>query len=111
MSDLIDRQAAIDALRSVCRYTQMMDDIQTTDKTMRRLRLAENAIDKLPSAQPDAIWWPCKKRLPTTQERVVVSFDGGIGVAWLDYGGKWQSDKLSEDQIKTIKAWVPMFEN
>ena len=53
MADLIERQAAIEALWHIRCNLQMMDDTQTADKMMHGLRLAENAIELLPSAQPE----------------------------------------------------------
>lgn len=49
--DTISRCAAMDAFYHIKCNLQMMDDTQTADKMMHGLRLAENAINKLPSVQ------------------------------------------------------------
>lgn len=51
-------------------------------------------------------WWLCKRRLPTTQERVFVICDGYAGIAWLGYDGKWNSEDLPDDALKTVIAWT-----
>lgn len=61
MSDLIDRQAALDAFYHIRCNLQMMDDTQTADKIMHGLWLAENAI-KLVTSVPIVRCKDCKYR-------------------------------------------------
>ena len=57
--DLIERQAAIDAIRaSTSKYTGFMEMEMYTDDD------AVEAIEQLPSAQPKQRWIPCSERLP-----------------------------------------------
>ena len=57
--DLISRKAAIDAIRaSTSKYTGFMEMEMYTDDD------AVEAIEALPSAQPEQQWIPCSKRLP-----------------------------------------------
>ena len=51
MDDLISRQAAIDLFYHIKCNLQMMDDTQTADKMINGLRLGENAIKMLNSAE------------------------------------------------------------
>ena len=77
MDDPISRRAAIDAFWHIKCNLQMMDDTQTADKMMHGLRLAENAIELLPSAQPEQQWILCSERLPEESGRYLISaFDG-----------------------------------
>ena len=67
--DCVRRQDAIDAFWHIRCNLQMMDDTQTADKMMRGLRLAENAVEQLPSVQPEvteeAVKDYCRKRCLT----------------------------------------------
>ena len=57
MSDLISRQAAIDAIRaSTSKYTGFMEMEMYTDDD------AVEAIEALPSAQPEQQWIPCSEK-------------------------------------------------
>ena len=60
MSDLIDRAAAIDIVRSECRCGEQMDLIRE--------------LKALPSAQPEPHWIPCSERLPEDLEEVNVTW-------------------------------------
>lgn len=60
MTDLIDRQAALDAFYHIRCNLQMMDDTQTADKIMHGLWLAENAI-KLVTSVPIVRCKDCKQ--------------------------------------------------
>ena len=57
MSDLISRKAAIDAIRaSTSKYTGFMEMEMYTDDD------AVEAIEALPSAQPEQQWIPCSEK-------------------------------------------------
>ena len=63
MSDLISRQAAIDAIeRNSCNTQRAID-----------------AVNALPSAQPEQRWIPCSERLPEEYGNylISISIDGG----------------------------------
>lgn len=55
MEDLISRRAAIDAMWEIRRQQQMLDDTHKADLVMQGIYLAEKALEKLPSAQPEII--------------------------------------------------------
>ena len=65
MSDLISRQAAIDALAKCVPYA-ICDE--STESYMNGLTDAYNLICQLPSAQP-VHWIPCSERLPETDNK------------------------------------------
>lgn len=55
--DLIDRQAAIDALFGLYEYQRDIDPTEAADLVRQGIYLAEKKIDQLPSAQPDLDEW------------------------------------------------------
>lgn len=83
MSDLISRQAAIDALYHVDEYN----------------RRSVEAIRNLPSAQPEQRWIPCGERLPEDDVEVLITDDSG-GVQWLAI------DKMLSYEDGSGRFWV-----
>lgn len=72
-SDLISRKAAIDAIRaSTSKYTGFMEMEMYTDDD------AVEAIEGLPSAQPEPRWVSCSERLPEHGGRYLISVLDGI---------------------------------
>jgi hypothetical protein len=55
MSDLISRQAAIDALIELYEYQRDIDPTEAADLVRQGIYLAEKKIEQLPSAQPEPI--------------------------------------------------------
>lgn len=64
MSDLIDRQAAIDALHMHLMYRM------GTDSNKKRL---DEWINNLPSAQPEQRWIPVTERPPENDNEVLIT--------------------------------------
>ena len=94
MSDLIDRQAALDAI----------------DKALSRTftePCGEMILKDVPSAQPEQQWIPCKKRLPKKPGQYYVS--GGDKVWICEYLiisnsiGGWCNDVANP----VVQAWMP----
>ena len=69
MSDLITRQAAIDAINQICPIDTEYD-CTLLDRVDVRCVLTD-----LPSAQPEQRWIPCSERLPERGEDVLVTRD------------------------------------
>ena len=69
MSDLIDRQAAIDALIELYEYQRDIDPTEAADLVRQGIYLAEKKIEQLPSAQPEQRWIPFKTRPLTKEEK------------------------------------------
>ena len=91
-SDLISRQAAIDALwKALYEYEdktekqfQESEDLDVGDWIERRIFVQNmNDIDRqtilnLPSAQPEPRWIPCSERLPEIKQHVLLSCYGRV---------------------------------
>ena len=77
MSDLIDRQAAIDAL-----IAEFKAKTETYWDNGLNMYDVESVLKGLPSAQPAQQWIPCSERLPYPwdEEYLVTLAWGGVGV-------------------------------
>ena len=84
MSDLISRQAAIDAIANCTNC----GDEKTLRAYVAKHNLdnewsggvleAINAVEDLPSAQPEQRWIPCSERLPEIKQHVLLSCYGRV---------------------------------
>ena len=111
MSDLIERQAAINAMAQAL-WLYPNEYYRNLNVYAFAKGLAEIGLRNVPSAQPALQWIPVTERLPEKQERVLtVDKYGSICVSeWLPsvdddlYG--WMSDihELENDII----AWMPL---
>jgi len=137
MSDLISRQAAIEALwkisheRDSVYYTsaiytavdaiEALPSVQPEPLTLRvNHELTKEEYDKLmhdikdapivlfPSAQPQ--WIPCSERLPDMwDERYLVSLAwGGIGVMEFKSTGFHNYGSFAPVPIESVTAWMPL---
>lgn len=66
MSDLIDRQAAIDAIEEM-QMPIMRSEFPEEQFVFTGMSEALNAIKRLPSVQPEPKWIPCSERLPFSE--------------------------------------------
>ena len=98
MSNLIDRQAAIDALCSECQGRCIPCKYYPCSEV--------KAINALPYAQPEPSWIPTAKRLPEIKQRVLITYNTEDGlktdVTWYDTYGFMLSENVT--------AWMPMVE-
>ena len=114
MSDLIDRQAAIDTLDSGAELLRRVLDITDIvgaerEKYKWGLELIESYISDmkaLPSAQQ---WIPCSERLPGDDTEVFVYlFDRDSPyIAWV-CDSKWYTEEFEVDQEYEPHAWMPL---
>lgn len=113
MSDLIDRQVAIDKLqKEINKGTPPFDDVMGAIRC--GVRLARNIIEDLPSAQTH--WIPCSERLPhgSCSDLVNVSIHDDSGDTPYDYtscgwvttdGEYWIVDNEINNHVV---AWMPL---
>ena len=112
MSDLIDRQAAIDLFPN--------DALEWDTKGgYIAPHLARRMIEELPSAQPEQRWIPIKNRLPAVRCcRCLITRDDGSGRATVEEAlfsfGRWYSNEWLEDGRNrefdisaSVIAWAP----
>jgi len=119
MSDLISRQAAIDALDVLCqehRYKipgKRETYSQYNEAWQDALDRAEGAIDNLPSAQPG--WIPVTEK-PIEGGQYIVTLKDDKEV-WTDiaewnptFGGRWQAEffDCAYHDIDNVVAWMPL---
>ena len=76
-SDLIDRQAAIEALARMMPRSYTPDGSHPADEEIFRAQeiFADciEALEILPSAQPEPYWIPCSERLPENDNEVLIT--------------------------------------
>lgn len=96
--ELIERQAAIDAIRNMC---EECDSDYCGECRVGR-NDCEKVLEGLPSAQQ---WIPCSERLPDNDDSVLISNSHGVTKAW--WNGKfWTS--IAVKKYKTVTAWMPL---
>ena len=105
MSDLISRQAAIDAVKRL--------SLGETDAMRLAMRIGDY-LERLPSAQPEQRWIPCSERLPEDEGLVLAFGDEGLLIAEHYRFGDWVKFMLDKDgrymspYPTTIYYWMPL---
>lgn len=107
VSDLIDRQAAIDAIRkSASEFSGFMEMEMYTDDD------AVEAINGVPSAETvrHGKWIPCGERIPEVGRWVLCQCRAGImNVLRLTVDGSWEkSHPRTEYMSGFVVAWMPL---
>ena len=92
--DTIYRQDAVDAINEL------------HDKPNAWLDLAVEALEKLPSAEPEPHWIPTSKERPPQHQEIWITDD--LGIVKLVYGkvGVWWVDENYYTEPEII-AWMP----
>lgn len=114
MSDLIDRQNALDALKKIM-FTHLFECGEYIGEDTREFSImnAEKALDvieNLPSAEPESKWIPVAKALPKNHEDVLVYGIEAINNKCLYAVKCWDVDTwrpLSAPSVSWI-AWQPL---
>ena len=112
MSDLISRQAAIDALNG---------DIEITGRTNAEavkgyVRLVKDRLERLPSSQPEPRWIPVEDEPPKEKKRYWICTDTGYQCEcrWTDniYGlqesGDWGWSIFDIPQYSKVVAYMSL---
>ena len=102
MSDLIDRQKAIEAFRPYAEY----ESNRSNADWVRRIELV---LSELPSAEPDH-WIFCKDQMPEIDQHVLLTLTSGyITIGWRWQEGEWFGFE-GEDNLTDadIIAWMPL---
>lgn len=101
MTDLISRQAAIDAIDRL--------DIPEDTCLFEILSHIELEIATLPSAQPEQWWIPVNERLPKQGQEVICQCRARIiKVLKLDADGDWYQDASHCYMRGFVIAWMPL---
>lgn len=111
MSDLIDREAALNCFHS---WVDKYGDVYTPDDNPEY-----QAIEALPSVQPEQRWIPCSERLPFAEfgesDNVLTTCGyrdvKDTGVRWIRLlyfnGGNW-CYPTGETYEQKVYAWMPL---
>ena len=117
MADLIDRQAAIDALGE--RPTVWIDDDEYSLGQRNQYDCDKLAIETVPSVTPKHRWIPCSERLPYAQygESSIVLATCGYrnvedeSIRWVKMlyfdGSNW-CYPTGETYLQKVYAWMPL---
>lgn len=107
MSDLIDRQAAIDAIKREQAYYAPEDGAEIFYEYNHAIK----ALKNLPSAQPTAEpkWIPVTERLPEVRQWVLCQCRAGIiDVLWLTDDDCWYRKSNEIYMSGFVLAWMPL---
>ncbi len=106
MSDLIDRQQVIDALRT-CYDTETIS-MDNGDEYIN-YGDAVGEIEQLPSLQSEPHWIPVSERLPEINEGILLSYFDEITIGWLNNDGLWSIyDGWKCVNADEVSAWMPL---
>ena len=112
MSDLISRQAAIDAINKAFERVFAWDGTSP---------LGDKVLENVPSAQPEQRWIPCSERLPENNDPVNVSWvNHNPEVYYADikdkpftatahyHNGRWYwFSSVTQDYLNEYDVWTP----
>lgn len=115
MKDLIERQAAVDALCSVCGYdcdkSEFVYDAPQDEQVI--LCPEHYALTQLPSVQPEQRWIPCSERLPEKNRKpntfLVTDSDGKLSISKFYFPlSNSDIDKPYWSGMIDVVAWMPL---
>lgn len=102
MSDLINRQAAIEDIRTMIPKDARFD-----------IKWIEMWLMQLPSAQLEPQWIPVSKKLPNKNDYVIVTTKFGVVIeaqfeVWNSGEKEWWIDNDNSLEFDDVVAWMPM---
>ena len=101
MSDLISRQAAIDAIEKESQVDGAYGYMDT--------KSIIDLLEDLPSAQPERRWIPVTERLPENFERVIVWMSwGGFSMMDFQMGRFYPLNSVNPVPDEAVTAWMPL---
>ena len=100
MSDLIDREKALDGLKYEMKYGAEID--------ICGLDTAYDIIENIPSAEPERKWIPVTERLPKDNRQVLV-YAQSVHYALAKYDEMMEPDGEWKKQWVTFDAWKPYY--
>ena len=107
MSDLISRQEAIDA---AIEATKKWDGLYPQGLNCE----IQEAVNALPSAQPEQRWIPCSERLPEEDTEVLISYRYKEGEGDTDHVNiditSYGTTCFGGREIHTLKEWRQPFD-
>lgn len=108
--DTISRQAAIDALARMMPRSYTPDGSHPADEEifMAQEIYADciEALEILPSAQPEQRWIPCRERMPEEGQKCLV-YDKAIGFrvdTYIGHGNPYNWELF----VRDYEAWMPL---
>lgn len=125
MTDLISRQATIDAVDEWFR-------LYAINRTMSSVTSIQDVLRNLPSAQPEhseglyvdgfndgyrdrmkdelLSWIPCSERLPEEKKEVLISAENELYIAELEIinDREYWSEVMEYRYIENVEAWMPL---
>ena len=118
MSNLIDRQAAIDAMCLACGHDcDKSKFVYNAPQDEQIIMCPEHyALSTLPSAQPEPHWIPVSERLPEDNTLMLVNYVDhrhyamDIWIGWHEMENVWYIDgeTHSEEFGNEVVAWMPL---
>ena len=109
-TDLISRQAAIDAVNEWLK-------LYVINRTMSNATSIQDILRQLPSAQPEQRWIPCSERLPEESGQYLITVRykhvDGYEDVYAEHGewgnGKWDMFCFGHcGEVESILAWMPL---
>lgn len=112
MSDLIDRQEAIDVVESTDWYHisqngEMVSGANSAEhQAWYKAEDIYKVLEELPSAQPESQWIPCSDGLPERCKHYIVTDFGSVEEAYYTSDGHWFS--IDGNKLKDVTAWMQL---